>query len=85
MFELTRSLLLAEGSDLAKFSHALLIFLCHVSQQKIVTIVSGSEITQYIQIFSETTQASGRASLPGEKLKNVILNMVCIVVSCSKI
>ena len=31
----------------------------HVSQDTIVTIVNGSEIAQYIQIFVETTQASG--------------------------
>ena len=42
-----------------KASYLLRNFLCHVNQDKIVTIVSGSEITQYIQIFSETTQASG--------------------------
>lgn len=42
-----------------KASYLLRNFLCHVNQDKIVIIVSGSEITQYIQIFSETTHASG--------------------------
>lgn len=40
-------------------SHALLDLLCHVSQDNIVIIVSGSEIARDIQIFSETIQASG--------------------------
>ena len=53
-----------------------------MNQDKTVMTVSESEITQYIQILSETTQASGWASFPGEKLKNVILKTACMVVSC---
>ena len=62
MYEPTRALLFAIGREPTKASHAVLNLLCHVSQDNIVIIVNGSEIAQYIQIFSETTQASGCAN-----------------------
>lgn len=58
-YDPTRALLFAVGRESTKASHVLLNLLCHVSQDNIVMIVNGSEIAQYIQIFSETTQASG--------------------------
>ena len=58
-YDLTRALLFAVGRESTKSSHVPLNLLCHVSQDTIVMIVNGSEIAQYIQIFSETTQASG--------------------------
>ncbi len=51
-YEPIRALLFAVASQT-------LLDLCNVSQDNIVIIVNGSEIAQHIQIFSETTQASG--------------------------
>ena len=58
-YDPTRALLFAVGRESTKASHVLLNLLCHVSRDDIVIIVNGSVIAQYIQIFSETTQASG--------------------------
>ena len=57
-YEPTRTLLFVVGKEPTKASQAVLDLLCHVSQDNIVAMVNGSERAQYIQNFSETTQAS---------------------------